>query len=469
MSRATAYGVDVPPRPATTVLVVDDERLIRWSLRERLVDAGYHVVEAANGAEARVAFAGGVDLVLLDYRLPDVDDFELLHEMKNAEPEVPVVMLTAHSSVEHAVEAMQGGAYHYAGKPFGLDTVLIIVERALETTRLRREVRALRASRAHVGAADAIIGHSREMLEAKQLITRIASSPASTVLVTGESGTGKDLVTRSIHEQSDRADHPFLNITCSALPATLLESELFGHERGAFTDAKSRKIGLLEHADRGTVFLDEIGEMEPPLQAKLLRFLEDKSFRRVGGTSDVRTDVRIVAATNTDLREAVRTGVFRQDLYYRLAVLTIHLPPLRDREGDAELLAAFFVDRFNREFGKQVRSIHPEALHRIRTYPWPGNIRELRNAVERAVLLTDAGELGPDAFAMLAATAVDDPAYRLPAGGVDLRDLERSLIEQALARTQGNKTRAGALLGLNRDQVRYRVDHFRATSDRDES
>jgi DNA-binding NtrC family response regulator len=454
------------PRQRATILVADDEKLIRWSLRERLAGAGYDVVEAATGAETRAAFANGVDLVLLDYRLPDVEGFELLHEMREAEPDVPIVMLTAHASVEHAVQAMKSGAFHYAGKPFGLDAVLLIVERALENTRLRREVRALRARQAESPSIDKIIGRSPKLRRVKELIARIAASPASTVLVTGESGTGKDLAAQAIHAASDRADRAFLNITCSALPASLLESELFGHERGAFTDAKNRKLGLFEHADGGTVFLDEIGEMEPPLQAKLLRFLEDKSLRRVGGAIDIHADVRIVAATNVDLRDAVRRGAFREDLYYRLAVLTVHLPPLRERGSDAELLAMFFVERFNQEFGKRVAQIHPDALRMIRSYPWPGNVRELRNAVERAVLLADAEELGVDDFSMLAAPAEKAPAFRLPANGIDLRDLEHDLIMQALERTAGNKTRAGALLGLNRDQVRYRVERYLAAVSR---
>jgi DNA-binding NtrC family response regulator len=268
------------------------------------------------------------------------------------------------------------------------------------------------------------------------------------------------MASRGLHHLSDRRDAAFLNITCSALPANLLESELFGHERGAFTDARTRKKGLLEHADGGTVFLDEIGEMSPPLQAKLLRFLEERAFRRVGGTEDISTDVRVVAATNVDLAEAVRRGRFREDLYYRLAVLALHLPPLREREGDVALLAGFFVDRFVREFDRRIVGISREALRRLELHPWPGNVRQLRNAVERAVLLAEDEVLGANDFSFLDPAAAQESQFRLPAGGVDLRDLERSLLEQALARTGGNQTRAGALLGMNRDQVRYRIERF---------
>ncbi len=442
------------------LLVVDDEGLIRWSLKERLEEEGHAVVEATTGQEAIARFRDRVDLVLLDYRLPDVDGFDLLARMRPEDADTPVIMLTAHASVDHAVSAMKAGAFHYAGKPFDLDQVALTVERALETTRLRREVRALKALQPRSPSIESIVGNSKPMVEAKNLIGRIATSPASTVLITGESGTGKDLAAHAIHGCSNRSIGPFMNITCSALPAALLESELFGHERGAFTDAKTRKPGLLEHADGGTVFLDEIGEMELPLQAKLLRFLEEKQFRRVGGATEITTDVRVIAATNVDLREAVRNGQFREDLYYRLAVLTVELPPLRARAGDVELLAMYFVERFNSDFGKRVRGLSRGALDSLRLHPWPGNVRELRNAVERAILLTDRDELDVRDFDMLASTAVDNTFFELPASGVDFRKLEDSLVKQALERSGGNRTKAARLLGMNRDQMRYRIQRF---------
>ena len=291
---------------------------------------------------------------------------------------------------------------------------------------------------------------------------KVAGSPASTVLLTGESGTGKDLAAKVLHYASARATRPFMNITCSALPDTILESELFGHERGAFTDARTQKRGLLESADGGTVFLDEIGEMAPQLQAKLLRFLEDKTFKRVGGVADIRVDVRVVAATNRQLEDEVKKGRFREDLYYRLNVLPIVLPPLRSRADDIPALVHHFVDAYNTEFRKRVRGVNPEAMSVLRSYGWPGNIRELRNAVERAMLLADGEQLTADHFPVATGGGTRlTEGVELPASGIDLEQLERSLVVQALERSGWNQTRAATLLGLNRDQIRYRIDKFK--------
>ncbi len=448
--------------PNATVLVVDDEPLIRWSLVNRLKEEGYRTVEAGTAGDAVAHHRDGVDLILLDFALPDANGLEVLKQVKETDPDTLVIMLTATTDVGTAVTAMKQGAFHYANKPFDLDEIMLLVEKALETTHLRREVRTLRARQAQPYGPGSIVGRSEPIATVRNLLNKIAVSPASTVLLTGESGTGKDLAAKVIHYSSARGSKPFMNITCSALPETLLESELFGHERGAFTGADRQKRGLIESAEGGTVFLDEIGEMVPLLQSKLLRFLEEKTFKRVGGSSDIRVDVRVIAATNRSLEEAVKKGHFREDLYYRLNVMAIPLPPLRDRRDDIPLLINHYIDTFNTEFRKKIRGVSPTALTALTTYAWPGNVRELRNAVERAMLLAETIELNETHFPVLSASHGSDlsTGINLPAGGINLEGLERSLVVQALERAGWNQTKAATLLGLNRDQIRYRIEKF---------
>jgi two-component system, NtrC family, response regulator AtoC len=446
------------------ILVVDDEALVRWSLSERLESEGYDVSEADSGDAALNRIPEGFDLVLLDYRLPDTDGLALLRKIKDFDPDILVILLTAYASVDTAVEAMKLGAYHFASKPFNLDEVCATVERALETTRLRREVRQLRSNAARPYGLHRIVGSSPPILALRHLVARVAVSPSSTVLLSGESGTGKDLVAKVIHYTSDRAAKPFMNITCSAIPEQLLESELFGHERGAFTDARLQKKGLLETADGGTVFLDELSEMTSGLQAKLLRFLEEKSFKRVGGAADVHVDVRVVAATNQDLKNAVAKQLFRDDLFYRLNVMPISTPPLRTHLEDIPVLVEYFIDAFNTEFRKRVLGATSGAYAVLQQYGWPGNVRELRNIIERAMLLSDRHRLDARDFSALTKTATARDEFQLPATGIDLQDVERMFVIEALRRTAGNQRRAGSLLGLNRDQIRYRIGKFGLTA-----
>ena len=457
------------------ILLVDDERLIRMTLRSVLEHEGFTVGEAETGAEAEQRLAeDDYDLAVLDFKLPDTTGLDILRKIKRDRPEMGAILLTAFSTIDSAVEAIKLGAFDYLDKPVNSDELVATIVKALETTRLRREVSRLVGEQRQSFGVSNIIGRSKPMRDVFVLIRKIAESAAATVLIQGESGTGKDLVAKAIHYASDRADRPFTNITCSALPENLLESELFGHERGAFTDAKVQKKGLFELADRGSLFLDEIGEMGPTLQAQLLRLLEEKAFRRVGGSQDIRVDIRIIAATNADLERAVKEGRFREDLYYRLKVIPIYLPALKERRDDIPLLASFFVDQFNREFKKSTESITPQALDRLKRYDWPGNVRELRNVIERAMILDTKSELDvtdlPEeilddadverAPAPAPVASTEGLAFVLPPGGLSLKELEYSAVRQALDRAEGNQSKAARLLRISRDALRYKMKKF---------
>ena len=447
------------------ILVVDDEKLIRWSLKERLTREGHAITEAEDGRSAAAALELGIpDLVLLDMKLPDTDGLTILRSVVEKAPELPVIIITAYSTVDTAVEAMRVGAYDYISKPFDMDELTITVKRALEASTLRRDVKErVREEKSRFGIHN-LVGKSKPMHEIGALVRKVSQSQASTVLIRGESGTGKDVIARAIHIESSRADKPFMNITCTALQDTLLESELFGHEKGAFTDAKTQKKGLFELANNGTVFLDEIGDMSPTLQAKLLRALEERAFRRVGGSQDIKVDVRIIAATNRPLEKLIEEKKFREDLYYRLNIITVDVPPLRDRREDIPLLVDHFLKRFATEFRKPVNDVSSEALRKLESYEWPGNVRELKNVIERAVLLGSGPVVVADDLTMGRTSAAppekDKKLFSLPAKGFKFDDLEKDIVLQALERTAWNQTRAGELLGMTRDQIHYRMEKF---------
>ncbi len=443
------------------ILVVDDEKLIRWSLRERLQADGHQVTEAPDAATARKLLQEQpFDLALLDMKLPDGTGLELLQLARQEQPTLTALIITAHSSVDTAVEAMKEGAYDYISKPFSMDEIAFTIQRALEAQALRHTLNTeIKKQKQRFGIAS-LVGESAAFNTIKNMVARVAASETTTVLLLGETGCGKDMIARAIHYESARVEKPFMNITCTAMPETLIESELFGYEAGAFTNAKGRKEGLFELGNHGTVFLDEIGDMPPNLQAKLLRVLEEKAFRRIGGTTDIQVNCRIIAATNRDLPVMMEEGSFREDLYYRLSTVPILIPPLRERNGDITLLARNFLTSFSREMGRSFESFTAQALDKLNAYTWPGNVRELRNVIERAVLLS-AGPTIDHGDIMLGRLeknrTTPEETFTLPDTGCILADVEQSLIRQALQRTQGNQSQAARLLGLSRDQIRYKL------------
>lgn len=446
------------------ILVVDDEKLIRWSVTERLKRDGHQVLSAESGEEALEAIAATPpDVMLLDVKLPGIDGVQTLRQALGLHPELAVLMMSAHSTVDVAVEAMKHGAIDFLVKPFPLTALDAAVARALSTSRTRRQIAVLSADRSLPSALDAIVGGSVAMEQLRTVIGRLAGSDTTTVLIEGESGSGKEVVARAIHFESARRDHPILQVNCAALPEHLLESELFGHERGAFTDAHTQKRGLFETADGGAVMLDEIGDLPPGGQAKLLRLLENKTFRRVGGVTELRADVRVIAATNVNLEERVSEGRFRADLFFRLNVVRLVVPPLRAHLDDVPTLAAHFIARFNQELKRQVLGVSPQAMEHLRAYHWPGNVRELRNVIERAFILhAGADEIRPEHLTPeLRKVAPARPRERLvprvEEQGLVLDDVERKLIAEAMERASGNQSKAARLLGVSRDTLRYRL------------
>ncbi len=453
----------------STILVVDDEQSMRDFLSIMLKKEGYDVVAAENGEDALKAVQTEIfDLVISDVKMPGMDGIDVLKTVKEISPESIVIMITAYATAEAAVEAMKLGAYDYITKPFKVDEIKLIIQKALEKRRLRKENILLRREMECRAGFENFIGKCAPMQQVFSLIRQVADT-RSTVLVTGESGTGKELAARAIHFNSSRKDKPFVTVNCGALPETLLESELFGYMKGAFTGALANKQGLFEAANGGTVFLDEISATTPALQIKLLRVLQEREFMRVGGTTDIKVDVRVIAASNKDLLTEVAKGAFREDLYYRLNVIPVHLPALRDRRDDIPLLVDFFLNKFATR-GREPKKIAPDALKMLMSCRWPGNVRELENAIERLVILASADmihtEHVPDSVKNIQPCPELIPA-EIPDEGLDLETLlgnaEKTLLQKALERTGGVKTEAAKLLGLTFRSFRHRLQKYGAS------
>jgi len=454
------------------ILIVDDEAFIRENLERILAEDGYrpYSTDCPEQAVAQVADEE-IDLVLLDLNLGNKSGLDVLREMREVDPDVLVIIITGYGTVESAVEALKMGAYDYIKKPFKADAIRLIVKLALETQSLRREVRQLRREsqeKSILGDTE-MVGSSPALLQVYRQVREVAKHESATVLITGESGTGKELVARAVHNMSPRKEKPFVEINCGSLPFNLLETELFGHEKGAFTDAKSRKTGLLEEANGGTIFLDEIGEMDLTLQVKLLRVLEDRKIRRLGGTRSIDIDVRIIAATNRDIKNAIEEKTFREDLYYRLNVFPIQIPPLRERREDVPPLLDHFLKRFNREFHKNVLEVSREALDLLVRYSWPGNVRELRNMVERICIMHSESVIKPEflpseIFGDGPSRDVAPFSYEIPPEGILLEeivgDIEKELIGRAILITGGNVAKTARLLNVPRGTLRYKLEKY---------
>src|SRR3974390_1063670 len=470
--------------PQKRILVVDDENGVRWALTQKCAEFGYQTLEPENGEDAIRALQNDtVDAVLLDVHLPDLSGIEVLEKLKQAGETRSVIMMTADPQLDDVKAALRLGAYDFVSKPINFEELNVTLQNALEAGALRTEVESLRGEvRRRAGYHD-VIGVSRKITELMKFVYKVAASEATTILIQGESGTGKDLVAKATHYHSSRAERPFVAINSSAIPETLMEAELFGHEKGAFTDAKAMKKGLFEVADGGRLFLDEIGELSPLLQAKLLRVLEDQVIRRVGGVRDIQVDVRVIAASNRDLEREVREGRFRQDLFYRLAIISIFLPALRERKEDIAPLVSFFLSHYNRKFRKSVQGISEETRRLLMNYDWPGNVRELKNALERAMILEDGNLLRPDDLPFSVASGrsgaiVEEnqmssppespavpgkrrlPPLFIPEGGTSLEDVEHALVELALHQSHGNQIKAAKLLNISREALRYKMKKF---------
>jgi len=457
----------------STVLIVDDERTLARAVKAFLSEAGYEA-EVAGDAEKALELVESLrpDVVFADVRLPGMSGIELLRRIRDFDPAIPVIIMTAHGTIEGAVEAVKLGAFDYMKKPVDLEELKLLADRARQTALLKQELSYYRRRAANEVPFAGILGSSPALQAVMEQVRQIAAlDETPPVLITGETGTGKGLVARTLHNSGPRAAKPFIDVNCTALPTNLMEAELFGYERGAFTDAKESKIGLFEAAEGGFLFLDEIGDLELSLQGKLLRAIEERTVRRVGGIRDRKINVRILAATNRNLEQEVRLNRFRSDLYFRLAVILLHLPPLRERGDDALVLAEHFLRQFSTKYGKDVRRIDARAREVLLSYPWPGNVRELSHVIERAVLWSRDTSLNVEHLSVAAPmrVAADSPTTSAastdqPAPGgefvTDLTEVERSMIERAMRDAGGNQTRAALRLGISRDTLRYRLKKF---------
>lgn len=453
---------------AIDILVVDDEEMIRWTLKEALESEGYSVKAFENGREFLNYFnANGGDIVLLDVRLPDSNGLDLLLEVTRIDPDAIVVIMTAFGDVDTAVSAMKRGAFDYISKPYSLEEVSLLIKKIVQANLLKSQLHHYQERLENQFSR--ILGDNQKMKLLREHIEMAAKTDRTTVLIRGESGTGKELVARQIHFQSARADKPFIDVNAAAVSSTLLESELFGHEKGAFTDAQRQKKGLFELANGGTLFLDEIGDLDPSLQVKLLRVLQERKFRRVGGTADIHVDVRIISATNANLEKAIEDGRLRQDLFYRLNVFTIGLPPLRDRRDDIMLLGKYFLEEFRKEFSKEITGFREDTYKILESYNFPGNVRELRNIIERATLLETSSQVRPSSLPdELKKTAeldcidygsAEQKPWQFP--NFSFKDyidsVEKQIVTEVMSETEGKKSKAADILGLTRFALRHQL------------
>ncbi|MDI6763570.1 MAG: sigma-54 dependent transcriptional regulator [Thermodesulfobacteriota bacterium] len=450
-----------------SILIVDDDEVMRETLSDVLKRGEYEVYSVGSGGQSlSVIKKNIIDLILLDMRLPDGDGLELLKKIKEFDTEILVIIMTAYSDIQTAVSAMKSGAYHYINKPFDLEELRLLIEKGLETKGLINEVRRLHRQQNEENQKSQIYGVTSQIQYVKELIGMISKTNKTSVLIQGESGTGKELAANAVHYNSKRANKALMKINCSAIPDSLLESELFGYEKGAFTDAKATKKGLFELADGGTVFLDEIGDMKPFLQSKILRVIENQSFMRVGGEREIKVDVRIVAATNKDLETLVREGLFRKDLYYRLKVMVVEMPCLRERTEDILLLSNLFIEEINREYGKNINGLTEDAKKLLVHYPWPGNVRELKNVIERAMILTDQTYITPKQLPFELQQKEGYPSKGMDLNPVEITEimpletLEKVYLSNVLKKMDGNKSKASKILGISRATLRAKVKKY---------